>query len=195
MYRKLFLTFAYIGAFTFGGGYSMLPMFQRELVEKNNWLTEEEMTDLFSIGQCLPGIIAVNTAVFVGHKHKGALGGAIAALGVVVPSIVVIMLIAAFLANFADIPAVQRAFIGLRVCVSVLIINAVVKLRKHAIVDLPSILIFITVFLLSMFTSLHVAILVVASGFCGIVISSLRKGASDEDGPPDEGDPSKGGVE
>ena len=184
MYIKLLITFAYIGAFTFGGGYAMLPMFQRELIEKRHLLTESELTDLFSISQCLPGIIAVNTAAFVGYKHKGVPGGIIAAIGVILPSIVVIMLIAAFLTNFADIPAVQKAFTGLRVCVSVLIINAAIKLRKHAIVDLPTIIIFLAVFILSVFTGLHVALLVAAAGICGIVISSLRKKASTGGNPP-----------
>jgi len=191
MYRKLFLTFTYIGAFTFGGGYSMLPMFQRELVEKNGWLDEKEMVDLFSISQCLPGVIAVNTAIFVGYKHRGVPGGIVAALGVVLPSVVVISVIAAFLSSFAEIPAVQKAFLGLRVCVSVLIINAVFKLRKHAIVDLASTLIFAAVFTLAVLTSLHVAILIAVAGISGIAISLLRKGPSNDDGPPDEDDLSK----
>jgi len=175
MYIKLLLTFSYIGAFTFGGGYAMLPMFQRELVEKNKWVTEEEVTELFSISQCLPGIIASNTAVFVGYKLKGVLGGVVAAFGVVLPSLIVIMLIAAFLSNFADIGIVQKAFIGLRVCVSVLIINAVLKLRKHAIVDIPAAVIFIAVFVVSVLHSFPVALLVLSAGICGIVISLIRK--------------------
>ena len=164
----------------------MLPMFQRELVEKKGWLTDTEMTDLFSIGQCLPGIIAANTAVFVGHKHKGALGGIAAALGVAVPSVIIIMIIAAFLTGYAHIPAVQSAFVGLRICVSVLIINAAIKLLKHALVDLPAIIIFLAVFALSMFTGLHVAILVAAAGICGIVLSSLRKDTSSDKNNPGE---------
>ena len=155
----------------------MLPMFQRELVEKNKWLTEEEMTDLFSISQCLPGIIAANTAVFVGHKHKGIPGGVIAATGVVLPSLIIIMIIAAFLTNFADIPAVQSAFTGLRVCVSVLIINAVLKLRKNSLIDLTSALIFVAIFILSVYTSIPVALLVIFAGLFGIGISFARKKA------------------
>jgi len=164
----------------------MLPMFQRELSEKNKWVTEEEITDLFSIGQCLPGIIAANTAVFVGYKQKGVLGGVAAALGVVLPSLIIIMLIAAFLTNFAHIEIVQKAFIGLRVCVSVLIINAVLKLRKHALVDLAAGLIFIAVFLFSVFFSFPVALLVLSAGICGILISLIRKRleASSEDDSP-----------
>ena len=123
MLLKLFLSFSYIGAFTFGGGYSMLPMFKRQLVEKNGWLTDVEMTDMFSVGQCLPGVIASNTAVFVGYRQKGVLGSIAAAFGVAFPSIVFILIIAAFISNFADIPVVQKAFAGLRVCVSVLIIT------------------------------------------------------------------------
>jgi len=175
MYLKLLLSFSYIGAFTFGGGYSMLPMFQRVLAEKNKWLTDEEITDLFSISQCLPGIIAVNTAVFAGYKQKGVLGGIVAALGVALPSVIVIMLIAALLTNFADIPAVQSAFAGLRICVSVLIINAVFRLRKHSIVDLPAALIFSAVFIVSVYMLLPVAAIVVIAGAGGIVISLLKK--------------------
>ena len=156
----------------------MLPMFQRELVEKNKWLTEEELTDIFSISQCLPGIIAANTAIFVGFKQKGILGGIVSALGVALPSVIIILVIAAFLTNFADIPIVQKAFTGLRVCVSVLIINAVIKLRKNSIVDLSTALIFLAVFLLSVFRVLPVALLVAIAGVFGIAISLLRDRAT-----------------
>ena len=201
MYIKLLLTFAYIGAFTFGGGYAMLPMFQRELVEKNKWLSEEEMIELFSISQCLPGIIAANTAIFVGHKHKGVPGGVVSAFGVALPSLIIILILAAFLSNFADIPVVQSAFTGLRVCVSVLIINAVIKLRKHSLVDLQTSVIFIAVFLLSVYTSIPVAFLVIAAGILGVAISLTRKkfstGDDDENAPPDDDGnaPPEGGVE
>ena len=174
-YLKLFLTFAYIGAFTFGGGYAMLPMFHRELTVKKDWLTEAEVTDLFSISQCLPGIIATNTAVFVGHKQKGALGSIMAVLGVAFPSVVFILILAAFFSFYADIPAVSKAFVGLRVCVCVLILNAVVKLWKNSIADKLSIIVFVVVFLVSVLTSLPVALIVAASGVTGIAVSALRK--------------------
>ena len=175
MHLKLFLSFAYIGAFTFGGGYSMLPMFQRELVEKNGWLTAAEMTEFFSISQCLPGVIAVNTSVFVGYRQKGVTGGIAAALGVASPSVIIILIIAAFITSFADMPLVQNAFAGLRVCVSVLILNTVIKLWKQAIADRLAILIFAAVFLFSVFSSLPAAIMIVAAGAAGIAISALRK--------------------
>ena len=116
----LFLTFARIGGLTFGGGYAMLPMLQKEVVENRGWATEEELADYFAIGQCTPGVIAVNTATFVGYREAGILGGVMATLGVIFPSLVIITIIAAFIRNFADLPVVKHAFSGIRVCVCVL---------------------------------------------------------------------------
>ena len=175
---KIFYVFARIGLFTFGGGYSMLPMFQRDLVEKNGWLTESEMTDYFSVSQCLPGIIAVNTSIFIGHKIAGRKGGIAAAFGVAAPSVLVIMIIAAFIARFADIPAVQHAFAGIRVCVSVLIVNTIIKLWKSAVVDKISLVLFLAVFAVSFFTSFPVAILVIAAGVVGVGLKAVLKGKS-----------------
>ncbi|MGN8898065.1 chromate transporter [Flavonifractor sp. HCP28S3_F3] len=145
----LFWTFARIGVCTFGGGYAMLPILQRELVEKRSWATEEELSDYFAIGQCTPGIIAVNTATFVGHKLKGAVGGVAATLGLVFPCLVIIMLIAAFLQNFADLPVVVHAFNGVRACVCALILSSVLKLRKSTVVDKPTVVIFAVVLALA----------------------------------------------
>ena len=105
----------YIGVLTFGGGYAMLPMFERELVIKRKWLLKEDVADMFATAQCLPGIIASNTAVFVGYKQKGIIGGIIAALGIVTPSIIIVLIIAAVLSNLTDIELVSKAFIGIRV--------------------------------------------------------------------------------
>ena len=174
-YLKIFITFARIGVLTFGGGYSMLPMFQRDLVEKNKWITEKELTDFFSVSQCVPGIIAVNTSIFAGHRYGGRAGGITAALGMISPSIAIILIIAAFITRFSDIPAVQHAFAGIRVCVCVLIINTVIKLWKSAVVDKAALCIFIVVFAVSVFTNFPVAILVVASGVVGIGLMALRR--------------------
>ena len=147
----LFITFAVVGVTTFGGGYAMLPALQREVVEKRRWATDEEVMDWYAIGQCTPGVIAVNTATFVGQKLTGVLGGIFATLGVVFPSLVIITIIAAFIQNFAHLPAVQSAFAGIRVCVCVLILNAVVKLWKKSVIDWKTLLIFIAVFACSVF--------------------------------------------
>lgn len=126
----LFRAFFTIGALTFGGGYAMLPMLEREIVTKHSWATNEELLNYFAIGQCTPGIIAVNTATFVGYKIKGVIGGIVATLGVVAPSVVIITIIAMVLENFMDIAWVQNAFAGIRVAVCALITVSVVKLFK-----------------------------------------------------------------
>ena len=149
LYFELFWTFAKIGVCTFGGGYAMLPILQRELVEKRDWTTEAELSDYFAIGQCTPGIIAVNTATFVGHKLKGPVGGVVATLGLVFPCLVIIMLIAAFLQNFAELPVVIHAFNGVRACVCALILSSVLKLRKSTVVDVPTVIIFVVVAVLA----------------------------------------------
>ena len=171
---KLFFIFAKIGAVTFGGGYAMLPILQRELVEKNKYTTEEELLDYFAIGQCTPGIIAVNTATFVGHKAKGILGGIFATLGVITPSIIIITIITAFIQNFAEIPFVIYAFNGIRVCVCVLILNAVLKLSKNALIDIWSYVIFSIVFILSVFLDVTAPVLVLAAGILGFTIKRIK---------------------
>ena len=132
---KLFCAFMRIGAFTFGGGYAMLPMLERECVEKTGWVTRDELLDYFAIGQCTPGVIAVNTATFVGKKHRGFIGALVTTAGVVLPSFLIICVLTAVLANFAEIPAVQYALHGIRVAVGVLILNTVIKLVKEKIKD------------------------------------------------------------
>lgn len=171
----LFMTFFKIGAVTFGGGYAMLPILQREIVEKFNWATDEELMDYFAIGQCTPGVIAVNTATFIGYKRKGIIGGIIATLGVVSPSILIISVIAAFITNYADIPAVGYAFNGIRVCVCVLIFNAITKLAKNSLIDKWTYIIFGICFLLSAFFDVSAAILVIGAGFAGYVIKRIVK--------------------
>lgn len=166
----LFLTFARIGGLTFGGGYAMLPMLQKEVVENRGWATEEELADYYAIGQCTPGIIAVNTATFVGYRQFGVLGGVVATLGVVFPSLVIITVIAAFISNFAELPVVKHAFAGIRVCVCVLILNAVLKLRKNSVVDRPTAVIFFAVFLLSAVTPLSPVVFVVLAGLAGMLL-------------------------
>ena len=145
-YWDLFWAFARVGAMTFGGGYAMIPILEREIIARHGWATEEELMDYYAVGQCTPGVIFVNTATFIGYKYGGTLGGIIATLGGVFPSVVIITIIAGILTNFADVPAVQSAFAGIRVCVCVLIFNAVVKLWKKAVVDKATLVIFLAVF-------------------------------------------------
>ena len=128
----LFWTFCKIGALTFGGGYAMLPLIQREIVENKKWSTEKEILDYYAVGQCTPGVIAVNTATFIGFKLRGIVGGLVATLGVIFPSIIIILIIASFLQSFASLAIVQSAFAGIRVAVVALIITTVIKLIKSS---------------------------------------------------------------
>ena len=172
----MFFTFARIGGLTFGGGYAMLPMLQKEVVEKRGWATEDELMDYYAVGQCTPGVIAVNTATFIGSKQKGILGSIFATAGVISPSILIIGIIAAFIRNFAELAAVKNAFAGIRVCVCVLIFNAVAKLYKKAIIDLPTTVIFVLVFLGSVLFDVSPAVYVVLAGTAGILLKNFSAG-------------------
>jgi chromate transporter len=141
----LYLTFLKVGVMMFGGGYAMLPILQREIVEKKGWSTESQLADYYAVGQCTPGIIAVNTATFVGSAKAGIAGGIIATIGVVSGPLVIILLIAAFLAGFMDAPAVAHAFNGVRACVTALIFTSVIKLFKGSVKDWPTRFIYIAV--------------------------------------------------
>ena len=173
IYPDLFLTFAKVGAMTFGGGYAMLPILQREVVDNKGWATEEELMDYFAIGQCTPGIIAVNTATFIGQKLRGAAGGILATLGVVFPSLVIISLLAGVITAFSHLAWVQHAFGGVRICVCVLILNAVWKLQKKAVIDMPTVILFLAVMLGSYFTPVSPVVFVLIAAVVGIVLKNM----------------------
>lgn len=172
---KMFFAFAKVGAVTFGGGYAMLPILQREIVSKNNWATDEELMDYYAIGQCTPGVIAVNTATFVGYKEKGIPGAIFSTLGVVFPSVLIITIIAAFIKNYADLEIVKHAFSGIRVAVCVLILNSILKLAKKSLVDKWAYLIFGLCLALSLFFDFSVVALVVIAGILGYLIKNFQK--------------------
>ena len=176
LWFEMIWSFFKVGICTFGGGYAMLPVLQREVVDKKKWVTEEEVLDYYAVGQCTPGIIAVNTATFVGYKHLGVWGGIACTLGFILPSLIIILAIAAVLTNFAELAVVKNAFAGIRVCVCVLILNAVLKLWKKAIVDKATLVIFLAVFgcmagsryLLGV--SLSPVVFVILAAFAGIIL-------------------------
>ena len=171
---ELFLTFAKVGVMTFGGGMAMLPILQREVVENKGWATDEELTDYFAIGQCTPGIIAVNTATFIGQKRKGVWGGIVATLGMVFPSLVIITLLAGLITSFSHLEWVQNAFAGIQVCVCVLIFNATVKLLKKSVVDKRTAAIFAVVLVGSVFLRISPAWFVIAAAVAGIILKNLE---------------------
>ena len=175
----LFLTFARIGGLTFGGGYAMLPMLQKEVVENKKWATEEELLDYYAVGQCTPGVIAVNVATFIGQKLRGVIGGIVATLGVVAPSSLVILLPAPIINRFAESAVVAHALAGIRVAVAALIVSAIVKLWKKGIKDALGVVIFGVVVLLSLVLNVSPIIIVVITMLFGILygrVSSRKEG-------------------
>ena len=166
---KLFFVFARIGGFTFGGGYAMLPMIQKEIVENKKWATDEEIMNYYAVGQCTPGVIAVNVATFIGYKLKGIWGAVWATLGVIAPSVAIITIIAAFISNFAHIPAVQHALAGINVIVSVLVLNAVINLWKKGVKNIFGIVLFALAFAVSVFLDISPLYTIIVSIVCGIL--------------------------
>lgn len=170
----LFFTFCRIGGLTFGGGYAMLPIIQKEIVEEKKWATEEEVLDYYAVGQCTPGIIAVNTATFIGYKVHGIIGAIVATLGVVFPSLIIITIIAALLKNFANYSIVQHAFSGIRVVVIALIVSAILKLAKTSIKNSTTLIIAIIAFILVAFVNLSPIYIVVAAACIGLILKFIR---------------------
>ena len=172
----LYVSFFKIGGLTFGGGLAMLPMLQRETVDNHGWCTEEELLDIYAIGQCTPGIIAVNTATYIGYKEAGFWGSLLGTLGVISPSIIIICLIATILQNFIDLPTVVHALSGIRIVVCSLMMNTVFTMAKKGIVDKIGGVVFVAAFVLACFTPVPTAILVVTAGILGITVKKFKGG-------------------
>lgn len=174
-YLDLFLTFARMGACTFGGGYAMLPILQREVVENHGWATEDELMDYYAIGQCTPGVIAVNTATFIGYKTQGLPGAILATAGVIAPSLIIIIAIAAFIQQFAHLAAVQHAFAGIRIAVCALVLQSVWKMAKKGVVDMPTGIILLATFAAVAFLGVSPVVMVVVAAAAGILIGLVRR--------------------
>lgn len=166
---EIFMIFFRIGGFTFGGGYAMLPAIQKEFVEDRKWATDEEILDYYAIGQCTPGIIAVNTATFIGYKRKGIIGGIVATLGMVAPSLLIITTIAKFFQHFQDIQIVQHAFGGIRVVVAALITSTVINMASKSIKNWLGIILFIVAFFAVAILKLSPIVIIVLSAIAGII--------------------------
>ena len=180
---QLYWAFLRIGGLTFGGGLTMLPMLKYELVEKKDWITEDELLDCYAIGQCTPGIIAVNTATYVGYKKAGIMGGIFSTLGMVTPSLVIITLVAACLEQFMDNIWLQHALMGVRGIVCALMLNTVLNLAKKSLTGLFSYVICIVVFLVALFTGIPTILILFVTAFLGIFLEmfSGKKLAAKED--------------
>lgn len=172
---SLFLTFAKIGGITFGGGLTMLPLLTKEIVEKKKWATEEELLDYYAVGQCTPGIIAVNTATFIGYYQAGILGGIFATLGMVAPSIVIITIVASVLQTFMDYPIVASALTGINAIVCALLAHTVITLGKKSLINVVSVVLFIIGLIACFVFDVTPVLLVVFGGVVGIIYSKIKE--------------------
>ena len=199
-YLEILFAFLKIGLFTFGGGYAMVPIVERELINKRGWTTMDEVMDYYTIAQITPGLIGVNLSTFVGYKKKGVLGGILATLGFVLPGSTLILVAALFISNFAEIPVVQHAFTGIRIAVGALILDTVIKMVKGVFKDIKALVIYIIVFVISVLPSGIVPALikspvslVLISGLVGLFIYRPKKpvpsGYTLDDGSPPEARP------
>ena len=172
---ELYRAFAIVGVTTFGGGYAMLPILQREIVDHRGWATDEELVDYYAIGQCTPGVIAVNTSTFIGYKRGGIPGAIAAGLGMVSPSILIITIVSLFLNNIAGYAVVQHALAGIRAAVCVLIFSSVLKLARTSIKDSFGVILFLIVLAVSMFLDLSPVWIVLAAGFLGFLFQPMME--------------------
>ncbi len=167
---KLYAAFFRIGGLTFGGGLTMLPMLKYELVEKNGWVTEDELLDYYAVGQCTPGIIAVNVSTFVGYKKKGVIGAIFSTLGMISPSLIIVSILALFLDQFMSNRIVAHAVEGIKIVVCALMLNTVVTMGKKTLVNVLGYCIGAAAFLFAVFTPVPTVLMVILAGILGIVL-------------------------
>ena len=194
-YLEIFLAFLKMGSTAFGGAYALIPLVDRELIKKRGWITMDEVMDYYTIAQATPGLIAVNLSTFVGYKRKGILGGILATFGFVLPGVTIITIAALLIGNFTDLPIVKHAFAGIRIAVGAVILDIVIKLVKGIVKDKKALIIYVTVFLISVFPSglpyqlpafiRSPVTLVLVSGLAALLLCGQKKPA-----PPDD----KGGL-
>lgn len=176
----LYLTFFRIGILTFGGGLTMLPLLKYELVESKKWISEEKLLDCYAIGQCTPGIIAVNTATYVGYLKSGVFGGILATLGMVSPSVIIISLVALFMQNFMEVAIIQHALMGIRGAVCALMLNTVVSLAKKSLTSYVNVIICADALVLALFTKIPTIFIIILAGISGVVIDRIKGGNKNE---------------
>ncbi len=174
-FLNLYLAFVKIGTFTFGGGLAMMPIMQRELIEKRGWVTEEELIDYFAIGQSTPGIIAVNVSTFVGYKRLGWFGGIVGTLGVVTPSWVIIMLLAGAISSVDKYPLAQKALKGINVAVAALLTSVIVKFSKKTIKNICNALFMLLAFALIYFFKVQSVWIILSALIIGCLLTLYRQ--------------------
>ncbi len=177
---KLFLAFFKIGAFTFGGGYAMIPLIQHEVTEKNKWITDDDILEIVAISESTPGPIAVNSATFVGYRVCGVLGSIAATLGVVVPSFLIMLCVFFLLNQFQDTKPVQYAFMGIRACVLALVLKSLLSMYKKCEKNWVSYTIIILAIIASVMLSVNTFYIIISSAVFGLITYSIIRGRANK---------------
>ena len=178
----LFLTFFKIGAFTFGGGYAMIPLIEAEVQEKHNWITKDDVLEIFAIAESTPGPIAINSATFIGYKVCGVAGSVFATLGVVLPSFIIITIIAFVLQEFQSLKVVQYAFFGIRAGVLALIVKAFISMYKKVKKSAFAYFIAAASFLIAVFVDINLIYVIIGCAISGLIytFATLKSGKEDK---------------
>jgi chromate transporter len=188
---NLYFSFAKIGTFTIGGGLAMMPMMQAELIEKRKWITDEELIDYYAVGQSTPGIVAVNVATFVGYKQMGIIGGIFATLGMVTPSLVIIMILAGLINSINDFPIIQKALKGINVAVAALLTSTIINFMKKTIKKFTNAIFMLISFLLVFVLKLPSFWIILFALLIGVVLTYKEKkkaAVSGDDAKKSEGE-------
>lgn len=168
IYKRLFI----ISAFTFGGGYAMLPMVEKELMEKEGWLTGQQILDDYAMSQTIPGVIGVNCSALMGYRLAGRAGSAAAVLGFISPSVIILSIIAAFLGEVQDLALVQKAFLGLRAGVVALMLNSLIKIMGRSLKTAFCYLLFFLALSSVLLFSFHPVWIILGGGLAGLLLSA-----------------------
>ncbi|TCZ73759.1 chromate transporter [Paenibacillus albiflavus] len=172
---KLFVTFVKIGPVTFGGGYAMIPLIEKEIVHKQGWVKSSDVADVFALAQSIPGAIAINVAAFIGYKMKRTVGAVAALLGVLLPTFLIVLGLCIGFLYVRDNPYIVAAFKGMGAAVVALIVYAGIKTGRTSIVDISTLLIAIVALLLLLYLQVNSILLIVAGGFVGIIVMQVKR--------------------
>lgn len=171
---ELFLVFLKIGAFTFGGGFAMIPLIEREIVDKKRWICYEDMCDILAISQSFPGAVAINSATIVGYRVAGYGGSALATLGVVLPSFTIMILVGTVFSYFIDLPVVQAALKGIGACVVALLIVAALRVGKSALKGIICVIIALAALALLFWLNIHPIYIIIMGLVIGLAIYGIN---------------------
>jgi len=172
---QLFISFFTVGAITFGGGYAMLPFLEREMCEKNKWITSDQLLDFYAIAQCTPGVIAINVATYIGYNKRGILGAIVASLAVISPSVIIITIITALFTNFQNNVYVIRAISGIKIVVCAMMTHTIYKMTKKSIVDISSFILFIASIIAVFILNINIIIILLAGIILGLMIRKVKR--------------------